>query len=283
LGLGRLLRVRNVRREVRRRGEMQWALWRIPFPLKVNRARRGRVLWIPGWGDTPLSWLPLAVAVTARKGFEELVVLDFPGFHGSLAHSRCITEMDRFFDISCDVARELKPEILVGHSLGGWLSARAAIELETPPEKLVLMAPSGICGGKDERQRWRSEFELFVSSSNATEYGNRLFAEAPAWWGRLGSLFVPFLSREDTREFLGSVQEHHFLDEGLRDKLSRLAACEIELLWGEKDQIVPARFAEHWSKSLPHSKVTLWQDVGHMPQVETPVRVYRWLNGIFSA
>jgi len=278
LGLGRVLRLGNVRRELRHRGEMRWALWRVPVPSPSKMARRGKVLWIPGWGDTPLSWLPLATAAASRKGFEELVILDFPGFHGSLAHSRCITRMDRFFEIAADVVRELRPEILVGHSLGGWLASRSALDLEFPVEKLLLLAPSGICGGGDERERWNQEFREFVAASDAAEYGSRLFAKVPPGWMKLGNLFVPFLTREDTREFLDSVEPRHFLDEGSSERLSRLSSSQIELLWGEKDRVVPARFGEQWMKALPHAQLTLWPDVGHMPHLESPVRLLRWLN-----
>lgn len=278
LGLGRILRLGNLQRELRHRGEMQWALWRLPLPRHSQTPRRGRVLWIPGWGDTPFSWLGVATAVAMRKGFEELVILDFPGFHGSLAHSRCITEMDRIFEISCDIGKELRPEIVVGHSLGGWLAARIAMDLESTVQKLILMAPSGICGGQEDRERWREEFESFVKAENADDYGSRLFAKTPPGWGKLGSLFIPFLSREDTRAFLQSIEQRHFLDEGFSEKLNSLANIEIALLWGELDQVVPARFAHSWMKALPRTQLTTWTDIGHMPQIEAPVRLVRWLN-----
>ncbi len=285
LGLEQALRGLRVRREVRHRGEMRWALWRIPLsgPRGLRRRKqtlgRGRLLWIPGWGDTPLSWMGVATMAAAGHGFDELILLDFPGFHGSLAHSPCITRMDRFFEITGDLGRELKPGVIVGHSLGGWLAAKLALDLETSFEKLLLISPSGVCGGEQEREKWRAEFESFVASPDAAAYGSRLFARPPPGWKRLGGVFVPFLSRQDTREFLDSIERRHFLDEGFLDQLGRLSRAPLELLWGERDQVVPARFAGQWTRVLPQARLTLWSDIGHMPHLEAPVRLVRWLRG----
>lgn len=283
LGIERVLRLGKVRREIRNRGEMRCALWRIPVPSSSKTPRRGKILWVPGLGDTPISWLAVAFAAASRKGFDELVLLDFPGFHGSLAHSRCITGIDRFFEIASDVVKELRPEVVVGHSLGGWLASKAAAGAAAAAagegvQKLVLLSPSGICGGPDERALWNLEFRSFVEVPDVHEYGNRLFARVPPGWSRVGGLFLPFLSREDTREFLDSVEARHFLDEGASADLARLAGMEIELLWGERDRVVPSRFGAEWVRALPQSKLTLWPDIGHMPHLESPVRLVRWLG-----
>jgi pimeloyl-ACP methyl ester carboxylesterase len=236
------------------------------------------VLWIPGWGDTPFSWFPLAVASTLQQGFEELVILDFPGFHGSLAHSRCITHLDRFFELTQDLVREFRPDALVGHSLGGWLAARAACDPLTAPSRLILMAPSGLCGGAAERAQWQKEFQSVVRSASAEEYGKKLFAKPPAGWGKVGSVFLPFLEREDTREFLDSVEARHFLDESTEALLSQMSVKQVHLLWGVSDQVVPERFSAHWLKHVPQAQLTRWQNVGHMPHVEKPLALLRWLR-----
>lgn len=275
LGLGRLFKFARVKREIRHRGELQWALWRVGLPQLSKVARRGRLLWLPGWGDTPLTWLPMAIALGARHGFEELVVLDFPGFHGSLAHARCITKMDRFFEISRDLVQEVRPEIIVGHSLGGWLATRGALDtLSSTLQKLVLISPSGLCGGIEKRKDWHSEF-LEMLESPSHQY-------LPRGWKKMGTLFLPFLSREDSREFLSSIEEHHFLDALADSKLQSLSAVDLDILWGSQDLVVPARFAQAWSDRLPHAQVTLWHDVGHMPHLEVPLRLFKWLNEKFS-
>lgn len=271
LGIGRLFKFAQVKREVRHRGEMRWALWRVGLPRVSKVARRGKLLWIPGWGDTPLTWLPLAIALGARNGFEELVVLDFPGFHGSLAHARCITKIDRCFEISSDLIQEVRPELIVGHSLGGWLAARGALEGSgSALEKLILISPSGYCGGIEQRKEWHEEFQKVLSSSS-NDY-------LPLGWKKVGAWFLPFISREDSREFLESIEDRHFLDSIDQAKLKGLFSLDLDILWGRDDLVVPSRFAQTWSQNLPHAKITVWDNVGHLPHLEVPLRLFKWLN-----
>ncbi|MFN7684100.1 MAG: alpha/beta fold hydrolase [Oligoflexia bacterium] len=273
--LGRLLK-----RESRKRGDMEWALWRIPVLRRSETLpNRGRVLWIPGWGDSPSSWLGVLVAAFAGTGFEEVVVLDFPGFHGSLAHRRCITEMDRILEVARDTLQELRPEVLGGHSLGGWLAAWAVLHADsrTPsPDRLILMAPSGVTGGEQDREIWRHEFKSWREST-PEEYVSKLFGRIPPQLTNLVKGFaeslIPFMRREDTVEFLNSVKEHHFLEK----KLEKVSS-NVSLLWGGRDGVVPERFATHWVSKLPSVRYERWKEVGHMPHLEAPVRLARWIR-----
>lgn len=83
--------------------------------------------------------------------------------------------------------------------------------------------------------------------------------------------------REDTQEFLASVSDHHFLDE----KLPTMGA-NVSLLWGVEDGVVPERFATHWISRLPSARFERWSGVGHMPHMEAPVKLVRWIRQILA-
>ena len=279
-GVARLLK-----REVRKRGDLEWALWRIPvaslpkipFVQSADKPRQGKVLWIPGWGDSPMSWLGVLAGAFAGTSYDEVVVLDFPGFHGSLAHRSCITDMDRILEISRDTIQEFRPEVVAGHSLGGWLASWSLLHLKpeiTVPRELVLIAPSGVTGTEHERLRWREEIRSWTES-DADGYLARVFATPPPVVGNFMKQFAPFMVREDTQEFLASVQDHHFLDE----KLAAMGS-NVSLLWGAEDGVVPERFATHWISRLPSARYERWSGVGHMPHMEAPVRLVRWLRQV---
>lgn len=275
---------RLVRREVRHRGDMEWALWRVPVlraPLLRLRGEsaptlgRGRVLWIPGWGDSPMSWLGVLAGAFAGTGYDEVVVPDFPGFNGSLAHRRCITDMDRILEVARDQIQELHPAIVGGHSLGGWLATWGLLHADarTPaPSRLLLMAPSGVTGGPQERELWRAEFKSWTESDVET-YLARVLGRRLPWIEPVMHRFVPFMKRADTQEFLNSVGDRHFLD----GRVGELRP-QVRLLWGEQDGVVPERFATEWISRLPSVRYEKWRGVGHMPHLEAPLRLARWIR-----
>jgi len=86
------------------------------------------------------------------------------------------------------------------------------------------------------------------------------------------------MQREDTQEFLKSLRVDHFLE----PRLSEMRP-HVELLWGAEDGVVPERFATHWIRLLPSSRYERWNGVAHMPHLEVPVRLVRWLRGIVQA
>ena len=226
-----------------------------------------------------MSWLGVLAGAFAGSGFDEVVALDFPGFHGSLAHRRCITDMDRILEVVRDTIQELHHEIVGGHSLGGWLATWGLLHADgrTPvPSKLVLMAPSGVTGGEQERELWRAEFKTWTEADVET-YLSRVFAKKLPWVSPLMRPFVPFMKREDTQEFLNSVGDQHFLEARLGELKS-----EVHLLWGEEDGVVPERFATQWISRLPSARFEKWGGVGHMPHLEAPFKLARWIRSAVS-
>jgi len=272
-GVARLLK-----REVRHRGDLEWALWRIPVPRAPGTLpTRGRMLWIPGWGDSPMSWLGILAGAFDGSGFEEIVALDFPGFHGSHAHRRCIGDMDRVLEIACEAVGELHPEVVGGHSLGGWLASWSVLKAgQRAPGRVLLISPSGITGGVQERELWHDEFREWTESS-PEEYISRVFGSRPPVIAPLVRRFAPFMQRQDSQEFLNSVQDRHYLEPLLPQMKPHV---HVELLWGTEDGVVPERFATHWIRLLPSTRFTRWEGVGHMPHLESPLRLIRWMREI---
>jgi pimeloyl-ACP methyl ester carboxylesterase len=56
----------------------------------------------------------------------------------------------------------------------------------------------------------------------------------------------------------------------------RLPALERPalFLWGERDPLVPARFAPHVESALPGVRSVVIEDCGHVPQFEHPERTH---------
>jgi len=58
-------------------------------------------------------------------------------------------------------------------------------------------------------------------------------------------------------------------DRGLSKRLHRVAAPTL-VIWGEDDALIPVHYAHRYGRLIPHSRVEIIPDCGHVPQVERP-------------
>ncbi len=276
--------------EVRRTGEVGLGLWRIRLRSKKPREAKRTLVLIPGFGDTPLSWLPVLLLLRPLLPMvcDELVLMDFPGYHGFLSSESCVPSMDALLLASGDALDSLKPQVILGHSLGGWLAAHYAVDCALKrrpraqrsryagPEKLVVVAPSGVFQGTTDREAFRAIFE------EATQHGfgrfsKYLWVKEPAWFKWTAQEFARFFEREDTRQFLLSVREDHELTEHLAKVQSK-----VWVIWGDDDRLCPTAWAKEWMSRLGPERAdgVLLRNTGHSPQLERPVAMAALLGQV---
>ena len=58
--------------------------------------------------------------------------------------------------------------------------------------------------------------------------------------------------------------------ESLRQRFSEIT-CPTLIIWGREDRIIPALFALLFEADIPKSKLHVFDDCGHAPQLEYPV------------
>jgi pimeloyl-ACP methyl ester carboxylesterase len=46
----------------------------------------------------------------------------------------------------------------------------------------------------------------------------------------------------------------------------------VLIVWGARDSIIPARHGEDAHRAIPGSRLEVFEDVGHLPQLEAPGR-----------
>lgn len=283
------LKRRGYKLDLRRRGDTKLGLWR--KKLKKIASPNRRLVVLPGFGDSPLSWLPLLATLSPvlSRRYDEIVLVDFPGFHGFLEKERGFASLDEMQSFAFDTLDTLRPNAILGHSLGGWLAATYAALCsvrERPvngknrysgPEKLVVVCPSGLIR-PHEKEEWKACFEMALGGEYV-DFMKRMFKRMPTWYRFAGSALSSFFDKPEVRSFIESVGDQHFLN----DRLNGVAAKPF-VIWGDDDRINPYGWFELWIEQLGKGRTEgiILPGIGHMPHVESPARLIAVLAQVFT-
>jgi pimeloyl-ACP methyl ester carboxylesterase len=182
--------------------------------------------------------------VVPLLGERDVRLLDLPRFGRRFAP-----------DAAADwVAEQLEPDApvdLVGHSLGGLVAATVAAQRPELVRTLVLVAPVGAPhDAPPARTLARYGTALARTVAAAPLALLRTVAADALRWGPeaivRGGLWVAGAS------FAGEVR------------------APTLLVWGDQDVLVPVEQAEAWRELVPHARLRLVPDAGHVPMVEAP-------------
>ena len=242
------------------------------------------LLLIHGMGGNFRNWESV-VGPLARH--HTVIAPDLPG-HGESAAGHGDYSLGSFASVLRDLLVTLGHEraTLVGHSLGGGVAMQFGYQFPEMVERLVLVSSGGL--GSDVSAILRA----------ATLPGAGLFIQATAAVGRV---VVPplaqglervglrpnadvaevvrgygSLSDDDRREaFLATVRgvigpRGQRVNAG--DRLALAENIPVLIIWGERDPIIPASHGEDAHRHLPESRLEIFDNVGHIPQIEAPLR-----------
>jgi pimeloyl-ACP methyl ester carboxylesterase len=229
------------------------------------------------------------IDILRKEGFR-VVVPDQIGFGRS---SKPIIPYN-FHDMALNSRRLLQSlgigkVTIVGHSMGGMLSARFAASFSDITERAVIYDPIGLTDPRYERP-WRSADDAYQATMAQTNdqrwqgfYANirRYFPSPGAWKPEYEQyvriLYAPTLSGEWPRlAMVRSIyQQMLYLDPVVYDwpkiKVKTL------VIGGEKDgQDFPA-LAKHIADSIPGAKLVIIPNAGHVPHLEVPDIFYQEL------
>ncbi len=261
--------------DTRVQGDLKLGLIRLSFKkprLKKKMAGQKikRAVFVPGFGDTPLSWLPILgpLRPVFSTQVDELIILDFPGFGGFLQNEPAFDSMDSLQTFFCDVMKTLQPEIIMGHSLGGWLAADyvAKTATEKQPKKMILLDPSGVLGSEEQRVAFKDLFET-ATVEGFSSLRKHIFKKEPIWFSWLAYEFGNFIQRPEIQSFVRSIEDSHLVEARLGN-----ISCDTWVVWGDHDTMTPTAWMTDWMKSLRHVKShgVLIKNSGHSPHVEKP-------------
>ena len=224
--------------------------------------RRGTpVILIHGLGSSAETW----AAVVPMLSKEFLVyALDLPGFGRTpLAPegtniSTHVLYLERFLD-----ALGYPHVTLVGNSLGGWITTRFAVKHPERVERLYLLNSAGL-----KRENSHSPYAEDRTAARRS-FGHMMGFSFPVPKFVLDAVvrnsqtpaYAGFIRSYDPREELDSV----------------LADVQVPtiIIWGELDNLLPLICAYDLHSGIANSELVLLPHVGHMPQIQAPVKVAR--------
>ena len=241
----------------------------VVFGQKIKYVEAGSgpvVVLLHGLGGNSTNWAFNTPALAQKF---RVVVPDQVGFGGSdkpLVNYRIGTYVD-FLD---KFLSELKVEraTLVGNSMGGWVAALYALRHPGKVERLVLVDAAGFAPPK--------EFDLNalagLNPSTRDEmkrlaglvFYNPMFKSDAA----VDVLLAQRLSAGDGYTIQRLVESIHRGDDMLDGKLGGLRQ-PVLLVWGREDGLTPlAREGERFRRELPSAQMIVFDQCGHVPQVE---------------
>lgn len=242
------------------------------------------LLLIHGIGGTFENWQEVVEPLSRRH---KVIAPDLPG-HGASGPGGGDYSIGAFAAGLRDLlfALEHKRATVVGHSLGGGIAMQFAYQFPEMVERLVLVSSGGL--GPEVSPILRA----------ATLPGADLFINATA---TIGQKIVPVLARglsaiglRPSADLYEVIRGYGTLTDPVRrsaflctvravlgaggqrvdasDRLYLAEAMPVLIIWGANDPIIPAHHGEDAHDHIPGSRLEIFDGVGHIPQIETPLR-----------
>jgi len=230
-------------------------------------------------GDSPQPGVP------NRLGGHRVIAIDLPGFGRSPMPTERITIsgyarlLDGLLDqLGVDAAA------LVGNSMGGFVSAELAINFPQRVERLVLVSAAGLSTYAHPGAT-RALPALRLLERSITAYAGWVASKSDTVALRPGlrnatlgfvtahpSRLPAALAAEQLRGagkpgFLQALQAN--IDYDFSHRLGEIA-CPTLIVWGDRDRVITVRDAERFAQLIPGSRKVVFEDTGHMAQLERP-------------
>jgi pimeloyl-ACP methyl ester carboxylesterase len=227
------------------------------------------------------TWQGWAVALRDRR---RVIRFDLPGF-GLTGPNR-----QNDYSIAADVlfVRAVMDKlgvqrfVLAGNSLGGQIAWTAAARMPERVDRLILVDSAGYppqslttpqvvpLALRIARIPWLRRLASNTLPRGLIETSLRqLYGDPVKVTPDLVDLYFDMARRQGNRDALARR-----LDQAQTADLSLLKDIKVPtlILWGGRDRLLPPELAHRFERDIPHARLVVFDDLGHMPQEEDPER-----------
>ena len=262
--------------------------------LIAGREDAPPLVMIHGLGATKSSWLPIVPELSTRY---RVIAIDLPGF-GSSSKPRGAYNAPwfagRVFRALDDLGIERAS--LVGNSMGGRISMEMAMQDPERIQAIACLCPVAAFS----RRPWlwlvkllRPELAFAPSRlpRRAIQDGLRQLFSDPdrvddSWYEAAVDDFLMTWRSPRARMAFSASARNIYLEEpegeeGFWARLTHME-CPSLYVYGVHDILISAHFGHRVRRCVPSAEVQVWNDCGHVPQIEFPDRTLRTLNRFFG-
>jgi pimeloyl-ACP methyl ester carboxylesterase len=240
------------------------------FGQKIHYVEAGSgptVILLHGLGGSTQAW-QFNIGPLAEKF--HVVVPDQIGFGKSdkpLVNYRIRTYVD-FLDQFC---KQLKIEhaTLIGNSMGGWIAAAFTAAFPDRVDKLVLEDAAGYEPPKDLDTR------IFWGLNPTTREGMKVLV-AKVFYNKAfqtdAAIDMAIAARLAAGDgfTIKSITESIIRGEDFLDDAVKTIKRPTLIIWGREDGLVPLADGERLQKDIAGSKLVVFDQCGHVPNLEKP-------------
>ncbi|PSP55551.1 alpha/beta hydrolase [Halobacteriales archaeon QS_1_67_19] len=228
----------------------------------VDRSGGGRpLLCVHGSGGTHEVWKS---QLGRLAGDRPIAALDLSG-HGESEDATAAPgweTLSAYADDVLAVADATDAAGLAGHSLGGAVALRIAIERERALDGLVLAGTGARLPVLEDLLRWLDEdFERAVEFLHG---GDRLFHNADSRYAELSIETMREVGQRVTRRDFRTCHEFD-----ARDDLDAIEVPTLAVV-GEQDRLTPPAYHRRLADEIPNARYSEIPDAAHLAMLEAP-------------
>ncbi len=245
---------------------------------EAGQAGAPAMILIHGFAASNLVWSKVFLEL-AEAGFR-VIAPDLPGYGYSDKPRHLDYTIPRQAEMVVSLMQQLgiAGAVLVGSSYGGAIAATIALDHHELVNKLILVG--AVTNNRPTRYMLMRLFSspiigdilspLLVGSRRLLRLRMKRVYDRHSWVldeRRVDARHLPLRTRGAHRAIIRTVRRWD------AERISRdahLLTAPTLLLWGDTDREVPLRDGERLQQEIPHSRLLVFRECGHLPHEEYP-------------
>lgn len=253
---------------------------------KRNTSKKKNVLFIHGLGSSSDRWLDIPDALS--RYYYPIVAVDLIGFGGSdkpVTIDYTIEYFSKFIRDFIDCKQiwrndddsnddDSRKTIIVGHSLGGYIAAKVAIEDQDLIEKLVLIDSSGMLKKPTPLLEQYLNAALNPSFENVKNVFELMLGNPALLNLGIVDAFIKRINLVGAKYAFKSAFENSTKKYIELSELQRIENIQALIICGAADKLIPVSHSKQFNKVLKRSRLEIVENTGHAPFSEKPSIIF---------